>query len=282
MLLQKSKSTINDIVVDRERFFSHVDLYKNQIFCCDDRASKIQNYVKIFGGLLNISFNTSILQFINEPADYNDTNFVQQTESTARLLHNLNIKAGVHSDYSHEHGESFDSHSLCHDIGCAYGERRQLISSLIAERDMQILNLATKLRPELFITNNDIYYAYKVIAAHKHFASSNHYFDFNSREVIEAAIQAGAPFMVVVNQHSSSSTAIVNLVENTSLQTTKSLEAGLPSYNHDSWAWLAIYNKISYLYPSTNTLQAEIAEFIDTLGTILTLGIKQELIAIRR
>lgn len=254
---------------DREYCFLNANIIRDEIFCGDDRPSNKECYIHIFGGALNIAYLRSItaksLDCKNTPRTFMDA-----IDSTTELLVNqLGLNIGVHSD------DQTERQSNPSNIGCAYAQNRQLISQLIFSYRTQIFNKAASLRPELFKDPNAIDISNVVFSAHQTLSKegSSFFNNYSGRKAYLEALKKGAHQMNVIGTHSELSQGIINLREGTTLNTNQALSLNLPAYNHDSWAVNSIFRSLPEY---SNEVQAiiQIADLIDTLGTMQVLAIK--------
>jgi hypothetical protein len=256
----------------RERFYHAVESIRSlPIFCGDERLPLVDYpYLHVFGGVANPAYNSRVLEVANGQATANAT-FKEDVSSAAMILRANDIQAGVHSD---THSEKTDQMSTEGDdpIGCGYIKLRRNISQLIAENRADIVQTAIQLRPELFADSDNITYAHRVAEAHEVLASDDAYFGSSSRQVAAAAIDEGAPSMLVGGDHSGL-TGMINYLENTTFDTSDALNSDMPTYDHDTWAAQQMLNLIPTAQISSTSLQRETADLIDAIGTMRALGV---------
>jgi hypothetical protein len=189
----------------------------------------------------------------------------------------LNIHDGVHSD---THAETGDDIATDGDspIGCGYIKLRQTISQLIAEDPDKIVAEAERLRPELFTDPSDTDYAHDIVSVHESLAQDAGFFAGGSRKVAAAAASEGAPFMLVDGDHVAH-VGILNLRPNSTIDSNAAHENSLSAYEHDAWVGPELIPQLSFTKHFA-ARQWEIAELLDTIGTMWALGAYD--IAVRR
>jgi hypothetical protein len=269
----------DEIMRSRELFMVPVSLDENEVFCGDDRPADIDIYIHMFGGALNTAYGFVIMKEISEPGSVSDT-FEDEVHSVVPvILHVAKVNAGVHSDQHTEQGSTLKTAEIDGDIGCAYALKRREISGGIFQDGDLLIGQLEQLRPELLESEADRAFASSVVAAHGRLAKRDGFFT-SGRRVALAAASEGAPTTTVTGEHAANSKGIINLEPNTSLHTRLAQEASLPAYMEDSWAVKEINDRLRSLYPY-DSRQQEIAEAIDTLGTMRALGLKPEDITVR-
>lgn len=256
----------------RKKFYQSVSMRRDFWFCGDERESNLARYIRVFGGVANFAYNLDIMREVTEPGSVTGT-MAESVSSLSTLLLHYGIHAGVHSDDSAEQGEAFDVNATNNLIGCSYITNRQTISQLITSHGPQLIHEAMMQRPELFTEYGDTVFAKSVIKATERLAARESYFAAPPRSIAQAAIEHGAPAMVVKGTHSAKF-GIINLVENTSIDSTQASQAGLAACSHDAWATEAAHDKLRQFFPYDKK-QLMIAELIDTIGTMTALGVVQ-------
>jgi hypothetical protein len=281
---------MSNIVASRERFYIPVSLETHDIFCGDERqradisdtsgGSHVtiispEEHINWFGGGLNVAYNMTVMQETLQPDSVIDS-FESRTASFVPLLMSVGVRVGVHSDVQSEQGTRVRT-DVEGAVGCGYAEKRQQISQFIQECGKEIVADAIELRPELFCKPNDDEIAQAIVAAHGRLAERKDFFT-NGRRVVLAAAAKGAKVMLVEGEHSATE-GIINRVPHTSLHGDEAAKADLATYNHDSWAVEESNARMQHLYPHDRH-QQQIAELIDTIGTMRLLGVEK--IAVRR
>lgn len=267
-----------EIIASREKFYVPVSLTNNDIFCGDERQpiDVATDYIHWFGGALNVPYNLAIMKETIHPGSVTDT-FEEQTGSLVPVLLEAGVQGGVHSDACSEQGDRMRIDNPEGAVGCGYGQKRPDISRLIADPANGVAEDALRLRPELFESQQDVDFADNVIESHGRLAEREGFFT-SGRRVILTAVAKGAKSMLVAGEHSAKE-GIINLDPESTLRSGEAMNAGLPAYNHDSWAIEETYDMIHHLYPYDKR-QLQIAELIDTIGTMRALGVED--IAVRR
>ncbi len=265
----------------REIFYTNVTLENNKIFCADDCNSDEPSYIHMFGGGENPVYNVTVLQEAYEPGSTTQATFEGDTASMVPVLRDsAKCNPGVHSNEKFEHNPTLiqPKAESDDDFGCAWLKLRQQLSQHIADNGVRFIEQAKKLRPELFTDNKADEFTHKLIAAHGRMAANNAYFS-NGRAVANVAVEAGAATMNVRGDHHPDAVGIINTVPNTSITNNEANAAGLPTYDHNSWATEQIYERLSKFYPYDKRDLA-IADLIDALATLDVLGVK--VVAVRR
>ncbi|HVW23540.1 MAG TPA: hypothetical protein VHB51_03625 [Candidatus Saccharimonadales bacterium] len=266
-------------LAEREQFFEAATLAESRVFCGDDRGR--EHFVHMFGGLLNIVYNHLVMLETIEPESVKES-FAQATASMVPVIMTKGgaPKAGVHSDEAAEHGMELRVDVEDGPLGCKYADARAAISSLIATDADKVIGMSSRKRPELFSNPEDVAFAKRLAEAHGRLAEREGFIT-TGREVALSAVKAGAESSVVPGSHSTDSIGIINLVAGTAPDTGAGMDAGLPFYDEDSWATKQINENLSDLYPF-DSRQQEIAETIDTIGTMIALGVDEKDIYVRR
>ncbi len=284
---------MNEIVTSREQFYVPVSLDTHDIFCFDEREiAEVEghdhedsleqlftmvtpeDYIHLAGGILGPSHNLAVMQEVAAPGSI--SSFEDHAELTVPMFIGAGVRAGVHSDLAAEEGKymRLDSDG---DVGCGYALKRRPISGLIAERGDEIVADAMGLRPELFKGPEYGRFASAVVDAHGRLAGRDDFAPHGRRVVLTAAAK-GAKLMLMHGNHVGED-GIINLVPNTSIKSDRALKAGLPAYSQDSWAAAEANDRVRHLHPH-DPVQQQIAELIDTIGTMRALDVKR--IVVRR
>lgn len=270
----------NEILASREPFFTgDVSLDTHYVFCGDKRGViGIEDYVHMFGGVLNSSYNLLILHETAQPGSVTKP-FDEYAEELVPVMKRLGVNPGIHSDHKTEQGESLLLSKTDGPVGCVYAKERAAISRLIADSPDVIIHEAAALRPELFQDTLAHSVAHAIAAAHGRLADREGVVS-NGRSAVLRAAAGGAKGVVVDGETEAKAVGIINLGEG-SMRSQPAMAAGLPAYVQDAWAAAEIFDRAHDLYPQ-NKEQALIAETIDTIGTLRALGIPPEDIAVRR
>ncbi len=266
-----------ELLQERERFFKFADINTLPVFCGDERTPVKQGmYIHVFGGVGFQAYNLGVMQEVVKPSSVNQP-FEDLVVAQISPLQTSNVLAGVHSDESAEHGDKLNAHQLLGDFGCGYLAKRGPIGLLIVEKADLIIAETKILRPELFRGKVDDRHAAAVIEAQQRLATRPGFLT-DGRTIGLKAIHHGAPSMVVSGSHSAQE-GIINLVSDTSFDNTEANVNGRPTYDHDQWAAMAMFDKVRNLYPYDKR-HYDIACTIDAIGTMKALGV--ETIAARR
>ena len=267
------------LLASREIFYGNTPLKETLIACGDERASDYGLYISLFGGgTANTAYNYTIMAEVKTPGSSEGKTFAGDVVAVAKPVKEVvGVKSSVHSTEEIEGGNKINPAENAQDVDCGYLKKRAIISALIAEKADKIIADAKALRPELFSDERANDFASEVTAAHGRMAKNSAYFT-TGRDVANAAIAAGEESMVVRGEHVGRE-GIINLVEDTSINGTDALAAGLATYEHDAWAGQEIRSSLSELYPYDSREMA-IADLIDAIGTMRALGV--ETIAVRR
>jgi hypothetical protein len=260
----------NEIVAVREQFYVPASLDEHVIFCGDDReaAEAIGIYIHLFGGALNVAYNLAVMQEALSPDSVKDS-FQARAVETVAAMKAAGTRPGVHSDTIAEKDAQ--------GIGCGYAGQRGPISGLIFERGEDIITDAKNLRPELFEQPESHSFARAAVDAHGRLATRAGFLTDGRAEVM-GSVEEGASLMLVKGEHVAEE-GIINLVPETSIDSSAANKAGLAVYDQDSWAAEDINRRLAHLHSYDGAKQA-IAELIDTVGTMRALGVKD--IAVRR
>lgn len=275
--MSEKNGFINDLLRSREPFFSRVDINTAQINCGDERLGGEEPYIHVFGGALNFAYNLAIIREIKEPGLALSTFDADVAAVTPALL-KAGLQYGVHSDDHNEEGAHIDVSRIDGGIGCGYSAVRTVISQLIADRHQEIMDRAHELLPEFFSSAADERFSKHVFSAHEQLADNQAFFKNGGRAAVLAAIREGAKGMIVHGNHTAED-GIINISFGETIRNSLALKAGLPTYDHDAWATTETYDRLADIYPFEKR-QLQQAEHIDTIGTMLTLGVKR--IAVRR
>lgn len=263
-------SQTNEVLASREPYFAEVDLQTSDIFCGDERIPVDVNepYIHLFGGELFVSHNRLVSATTKgmDIATFADT--VQHDVAALKAAGIQNL--GVHSDTHAEASSAFQFDRAEGKVGCGYAELRPAISQGIVERQDEILADAQRLFPELFVDTSDFVAAQQIIAAHKQLASQPDVIGAG-RNVVRAAIAAGAKMMLVDGDHVSR-VGIINTQPDTSFKSGEALAAGLAAYNHDLWASQGLVERLA---PGQDLVEFERASVIDIIGTMKALGVEE-------
>lgn len=259
-----------------EKYKFQVSLEHDQIFCGDDRASTLK-YIHLMGGGLNLVYTMTVLNETITNDSQQNSNFLKDTISRFETLKNLSgAKLGVHSDDKAETEDQIDLSRLSGPIGCKYAEARQAISAHIYNSAEHILEVVDHVNPTLIALKSDREFANSVVKAHGRLSATNtkYFKGSGGRAVVIAAIkETSAESMLVFGDHNASS-GLINTSSNTSYDSALAAKDGNPFYDHDLWAVLNIFSStsVSNIFPY-DLRQVEIANMIDTVGTLDLLGV---------
>ncbi len=268
----------DEIMHEMEQFYVPASLEENDVFCGDERepAGVTEPYIHWFGGILKPVYNLAILKEATQPSSVTDT-FEDRVRSTIPVLRDVaKVNPGVHSDDTCEAGDQLDIDKTDGDVGCGYADKRAGISQLIAQTGTDIISDAMTLQPELFESAQDFEHAKMVVRAHASLAERETFFT-SGRKVVLTAVEQGSKSMVVKGAHVGE-TGVINRDPASTIDSGEAFKAGLPTYNQDAGLLEQVYDRIHHLYPYDKRL-VQIAELIDTIGTMRALGVKD--IAVR-
>jgi hypothetical protein len=267
----------SELLTSREPFFKNdVSLQYTPMFCGDERTALYDgSYLHVFGGVANPAYTSVVLARATRHSS--SVNFTEAVAEAAAESNAASIAAGIHSDTHSETGQHIATEGDS-PIGCGYIKLRQPISAVIAEDPNKVVAEAETLCPELFTDPSDTNFAHEIVRAHKSLATDENFFTGNSRQVAAAAINKGAPTMLVDGNHIAVE-GIINKKTHSTIDSNAASKSGASVYVHDSWANQELAAALPELQPYTRQ-QLEIAELIDTIGTMWALGVKT--IAIRR
>jgi hypothetical protein len=258
----------------------------HDLFCFDERpvsdAAEGQLdivvpeiYLHAAGGALNIAYGTLVMEEVAKPGSVKDT-FADRAATTTPLIIAAGGRPGVHSDTTAEQGTTVAT-SANGAVGCGYAALRAGISHGIGEHGTGLVMVAAELRPELFEDPTAYNFAHAVVGAHSRLAAREG-FAPSGRPVVMNAAYNGAKMMLVDGDHKAKK-GIINLVPNTTFDSDTAFCFGAEAYNQDSWAVADINDRLRDHYPFDGR-QQQIGELIDTLGTMLALGVDE--VATRR
>lgn len=273
--------TPEQILNPREVFFESASLDKHQIFCGDERPPLYDDmFIHVFGGVLNPVYKYMILREMAEPGSV-QTSFADEAAAMTPIIRDVaEVNPGVHSDTHAEDDNEFHADKTDGPVGCGFAGKRQAISRHIADNRESILRRLQELYPELMGDETGIAIASAVIDAHDRLAGREQVFASGGRSVVLAAANAGASTMLVDGEHIGRE-GIINEVEDSSMDSRTAAEAGLPAYTHDKWATKEIDSRLQGQYPF-DPREEEIADIIDTIGTMNALNVPLENIVRRR
>lgn len=285
--LVKVVAETREIVAGREPFCGPVSLAKSDIFCGDKRKpiNASGPYVHWFGAELNPIHTLIVMNEVTVPGSIADNMTTFESEArrlTPIIKEKVSPRIGVHSDTACEQGSQLQTNRLDGPVGCKYAEKRQPISALITQQGEEILNILDRVRPELFETGEDLDFGRKVLAAHGRLANRDRFYT-SGRRVAIAAVEKGCKSQVLDSESAASDrpVGIINLDPSSSLDNESAVDAGQSAYFQDTALVMQAFGKFSDAYPYA-THQLEIATEIDTIGTMLALGIDEKDIAVRR
>ena len=263
----------SEVLRTREPYFVEADLRKLPVFCGDEREGD-GLYIHEFGGIGNTAYNLMVLSEHAQPGSVEEP-IDATVVSLVPILRERGINAGVHSDEHAENSATLQTDKEIGKIGCGYLELRQPISKLIIERGREIVSILKEKDPVLYGNQHNRERAFDFCRAHGRMLERPIFAP--GRKIALAAVKAGAPHNVVRGDHVGK-VGILNKRSGT-LDSTRALRDGLPTYNHDSWAAVDTFDAIKDLYPYDRT-DFEIANDVDAVGTMLALGVED--IEVRR
>lgn len=276
--MPKITQATSELLASREPFFTTVDIDTTDINCGDERPGGPEPYIHVFGGALNTPYNFAVLREVLQPGSVKGAFQSEVAGLTPVLLKTAGLRYGVHSDDHNESGATISVQRHEGGVGCGYGGKRQPISLLIAERRDEILQRATGLLPEFFASQDDEQFAAQVFEAHARLSANEAFFAGGGRAAVLAAMERGAHGMIVRGEHLAKD-GIINLSPGSTILNSRALAADLPTYDHDAWATETTYDRLAELYPFEKR-QLQLAEHLDTIGTMLALGVED--IVVRR
>lgn len=276
----------NEILASREPFYGPASLEASEVFC-GDKGNPLKDgaiYLHWFGGVLKPVHNLVVMKEIQQLGSVTDTFEEEAAALTPVIIETGGVKGGVHSDDVHEHGEEMHVEDKEGDIGCKYALLRQQISSLIYERGNEIVEILKSTQPELFQSERDDNFALKAIDAFGRLAERDDFYT-SGRRVAIAAVEHGAKAQVLDRSTltgDEDTVGIINKDPRSALdnKAANTDEEPRPAYTHDDGALMQAHRNISHLYPY-DMREVEIASAIDTVGTLLALGIPADKIAVR-
>jgi hypothetical protein len=255
----------------REQFLRPASLKDLLILCGDERpAVGVDDYLQIFGGVLNVPYNIAVVQEANKPGSVTDS-FESYITKVVPLVIAAGLKPGVHSDEHAEHATTINTELIDAAIGCGYGEKRAIISrDVIANPSSGIMDDVKTVDPELLRTEADQMFARKVVEANGRLANRQSFLTTGRRAVL-AAIEAGATGAVVNGDHIATVGLLIKR-EGTRFATREAWDAKLPAYTHQEWVAMAALNPVKDVF-EINPRQYEISTGIDAIGTMRALGV---------
>lgn len=283
---------MNEILASREPFYVPVSLDTHDAFCFDERevaeaeghdgghdynmtVVTPEEYIHWAGGILNIPYNIAVVQETVAPGSVTDS-FEGLTGLWVPRLTLAGVRGGVHSDVNAEQGRLVKT-ALSKAVGCGYAGKRLPISALIADSGDEMVAEATRLRPELIRGPQEEQLAHDIVGAHGRLINRDGFFT-DGRRVVMTAAAKGAKVMLVKGEQVGEK-GVINLAPDTSINSHLAAKAGLPVYNQDSWAAHEANNRVRHLH-GQSALHQQIAELIDTIGTMRVLGVRD--IVVRR
>ena len=265
------------VIQSHEMFYrGDMRLEANLLTCGDDRT---EAGIRMFGGGANPIFQLTVMEEIYKPGSITGKTFESDIRTGVKVLKEVaNCKPAVHSQFSTEQHDSEISADNSEDIGCAWIKLRQTLSQNLSDNRVELLRGAKTLRPELFTDEKADDFATKYFDASARIAAANDYFSTGRKVAVEAA-KAGAATINVRGEHAPNADGEINLVENEGMDGAAANAAGLPAYDHSSWATAKIYQRLNNLYPY-DARELAIADLLDTLNTLDALNVQKR--AVRR
>jgi hypothetical protein len=256
-------------LVEREPYFSALTIDEALGFCFDDRFSAEGLYLSVPGGEAFFVNVLAIARELKHPGSASDIIF--DTKLITSELQELGINFGIHSDDSHDNGESIDLNSENDEIGCAYISKRRAVMKLISQNGSMILKQVDEYMPEVVDGEEMLDAAKQIVDINWTLASNTGFFNASPRQYAKASIDTGAPSMLMHGKHDPRSVTIFNERPNTTFDTARAFKDGLPAYSFDIWAYREIVGRL----PSLKDFDPRVLDLIaviDTLGTIDLLG----------
>lgn len=260
----------NEALAQRQQFFKSVDLYKDLIGCGDDRSDLA---ISLFGGAAaNTATSLMVLKEASEPGSV-QTPYEDQVANVIPELQELSVSVIVHSDEKTEGGLEFDSHKSDEEgLGCAYILLRQAINQLIAQNVEVITEKLAEQKPHLYNSAEGRAKIAKFIGVFGKLGERDELYT-SGRATAKKAIEQGAEAIVLPGAHVAS-VGFLNGERDESLAKGVAMEAGLPAYNHDTWAAKDIYHGLKPKYGFEES-DYETVNDIDAVGTMLALKLEE-------
>lgn len=277
-LQPESNHNEQEILASHEQFFvKNVGIKTHKIFCGDERKPLFEGvFIHVFGGLANTAFNAEALSRATGKGR-RLASFKNAVSSCAKAFKSRDVPAGLHSDTHSETGPAINLAST-DEIGCGYIKLRRTISQKIAENPDKIVAEAQRLRPELFTDPSDTSFGHAIVDSHAQLTADDEFFAEGSREVAGAAVEEGAPTMLVDGDHTAK-LGIINLRKDTTIDSGAAFEQAKSIYVHDSWASHEMAENYENAHDFTSK-EWQIADLIDAIGTMWALGVEE--IVVRR
>lgn len=274
----ESSNQKRELLQKFERFVvAGISIFKHKVFCGDEREPLTNEmYLHVFGGAANTAYNTEVLARAKTKG-FRAKTYAKAVSAAAKAFKAVSIAAGIHSDTHSEKGAALDPEGEG-EIGCGYVKLRRAISRKIADDPAAVVAEAESLRPELFTDPSDTSFGHMIAQSHASLADDDEFFSENSRKVAAAAMEEGAPSMLVAGNHTARE-GIINLIAGTTFDSASVNKSGMSSYWHDAWG----SSQMAAAYDNAKEFthkEWEIADTIDAIGTMWALGV--ETIAVRR
>lgn len=262
----------NELLESREQFFrENISLSTHKVFCGDERLALLDAvYIHVFGAVANPAYNVEVLARTRDDIEL-ATDFAEAVTDAATTLNVDGQSLGVHSDTHSEKGNHIDPNGD-DPLGCGYIKLRRAISTLIASDPDKIVAKAEQLRPELFTDPSDTHFGHEVVRSHASLAADDTFFGKSSRAVARGAMENGSPDMLVDGSHVSHA-GIINLIPHSTFDSNEAFKNGVSTYVEDSWASHELLAQMPKA-KKFDSRQREIAELIDTIGTMWALDVE--------
>ena len=268
------------ILQQYEHLYVPANMQDFDAFCGDERPSELEVYLHLFGGGTKITYTYSVVRELLGPGSVTESFPTLVAAQAPTIIRTGGLRYGVHSDDHAEGDMQLDiNNPKILNIGCGYLGKRKDISNLIAVRAQDVLLVAQREVPEHFTDREDLNTANGLILAHGNLAERPGFIT-NGREVARAALNKGAKSMVVRGPHMGK-ICFINDKEGSTYSTTQAVNEGLPAYDDDTWVARKVFSNMHTLFPyDMRTLMQ--ANYIDTIGTALALGVEPDNIIRRR
>jgi hypothetical protein len=276
-MVETSISPIQQELEHRENFFVPVYLGSTPINCGDHQSNDTNELlIRVFGGTLNFAYLLSVLGTIYHPSQ-NQPPFIEQVHSTTNLLNQIRaLHCGVHGDSQSENQSSSDPNIAPTDpVVCNYAQNRTAISRYIFQNGNSILDEAQRMDSNLARNSSDYKFAQGVIVANYILSETkkeNFFGKYSGKMAIQVALREGAPILSS-DRPKYYQLGIINEVPNTTFDTNAANQANQGAYTHDSWAVHDIMEELQ-AYAPTNSRHVQIANLIDTIGTMQFIGVE--------
>lgn len=261
-----------DALKEREQFFAPASLKNNEVFCGDDRSE--DDDLHLFGGSVhNVAVTLDALKEVTEPGSV-----TEPLEKTLPALATVvaevgKLHGGIHSDEGNEGDSHFHAERTEGGLGCKKIAAQTAVSELIATQREKVINISSRLAPELFESEEDLANAAAIADAHGRLAERTDYHSDGRKLAI--AVSSVVPVKVLPGQHNPEAVGIVVFEPGIKFASLSAMKAGEPAYTHDIWALSQAIDNIRHLYPYDKNMFLR-ANLMDTVATMLALGIPED------